>query len=457
MSEETEKRQQKTVIIAAAVCVAALLGVFFFWIAEQPRMGWYEWIIMLCDIVLFSLVGVQFLFSWSQTWKTREPEPELNEESAGWKTDLTIFCLILLVHLARFLIAFVWESMAMEFEGDLYDSIWYWKGSDSRHYLDIAEYWYADYDGSGTVWRLVFLPFYPILIRCMTLLTGDYLFAGILVSVLCSSAAGSVLYRLARLDYDRETSLRAVKYYAILPAALFYTAALSEGTFMLLSLLCIYQARKKNWLAACIAGGLAAFTRSVGIILLVPACFEWLTEVIRSTPENRRRTLWYGFSLLLIPLGFGAYLLINYTETGDWFRFTVYQGENWDQHLGWFFATVRYQLNYLVDWFIEGRTEDGIGLWAASLLSQFFTLGVTVLTARKQRPSYVAYFLIYFLVTMGATWLLSAPRYLLVLFPLLFGIADLTRKKWADHTLSAACLVLGQIYLYAFLNQFDVY
>ena len=457
MDETAGNRQQKMIIGAAAVCVAALLGAFVFWAIDQPRMAWYEWVIVLCDIVLFSLVGVQFVASWFQTWQAKEPEPEPAGEAPGWKTDLTIFCLILLVHAARFLIAFLWESMAMEFEGDLIDSMWYWKGSDSRHYLDIAEHWYFDYDHSGTVWRLVFLPFYSILIRGAAVLTKDYLASGILVSVLCSSAAGSVLYRLARLDYDRETALRAVKYYAILPAALFYTAALSEGTFMLLSLLCIYQVRKKNWLAACIAGGLAAFTRSVGIILLVPVCFEWLTEVICGGRETRRKTLLYGFSLLLIPLGFGAYLLINYIETGDWLRFTVYQRENWDQHLGWFFASVRYQLTYLLDWFTEGRTEDGIGLWAASLLSQFFTLGVMVLTARRQRPSYIAYFLIYFMVTMGASWLLSAPRYLLVLFPLLFGIADLTRKKWADNALSAGCLVLGQIYLYAFLNQFDVY
>lgn len=454
---EEPRKQPHTEHIVTAVCVAALLGIFVLWAVNKPPMAWYEYVIMLSDIALFSLIGFQFISSWFQTWRNREPEPELDTEPIGWKTDLTIFCLILIVHAARFLVAFLWESMAMEFDGTLSDSMWYWKASDSRHYLDIAQHWYSDYDHSGTVWRLVFLPFYPVLVRAAAVLTRDYLASGILVSVICSSAAGSVLYRLARLDYDRETSLRAVKYYVIFPAALFYTAALSEGTFMLLALLCIYLVRKKNWLLACTAGGLAAFTRSVGIILLVPVCFEWLTEVIQSGPESRKKTLLSGFSLLLIPLGFGAYLLINYAETGDWFRFAVYQSENWDQHLGWFFGSVRYQLTYLLDWFMEGRTEDGIGLWAASLLSQFFTLGVMALTARKQRPSYVAYFLIYFMITMGATWLLSAPRYLLVMFPLLLGTADLTRKKWADYTLSAGCLVLGQIYLYAFLNQFDVY
>jgi len=118
---------------------------------------------------------------------------------------------------------------------------------------------------------------------------------------------------------------------------------------------------------------------------------------------------------------------------------------------------VRYQLNYLIEWFAAGKRNDAIGLWMSSLLAQFGALGLMAITARRQRASYVAYFLIYFMVTMGASWLLSAPRYLLVLFPLLFAMADLSKKRSVDATFTAGCLVLGQLYLYAFLNRCDVY
>ncbi len=448
-------RQKQKEWTAIAVCLCALLMVFVLWAADNPITTWQEWVIVLCDTVLFCVIGIQFIFRWFDAWRT--PELEAPTARVNWRTDAAIFCGLLLVHALRILIAYLWQSLALGFTGSIVDSLDGWYGSDTRHYLGIAEHWYEDFEGIGTVWRLVFLPFYSILIRLLHTVVRDWFLSGMLVSILCSSAAGCVLYRLALLDYDRETAQRALKYYVILPTALFYTAALSEGTFMLLSLLCVYAVRKKNWLTACIAGGLAAFTRSVGIILLVPVCFEWLTELISGNPILRRRTLLWGLSLLLIPLGFGAYLFINYAETGDWFRFTVYQRENWDQHLGWFFSSVRYQLNYLIEWFAAGKRNDAIGLWMSSLLAQFGALGLMAITARRQRASYVAYFLIYFMVTMGASWLLSAPRYLLVLFPLLFAMADLSKKRSVDATFTAGCLVLGQLYLYAFLNRCDVY
>lgn len=450
-----ELKKRKMELAVSALCAAGLVTAVILWESRNPLRTWYEWIIVLCDVFLFTFIGVQFLFSWFDSW--RAPAVDLFGEKIGWQTDLKIFLGVLGVHAVRILLAYLWACMVFEYSGSLMDSLDIWSASDTRHYLDIAEHWYTDYENIGTVWRLVFLPFYSILIRGAHLAVSDYLYAGILVSVLSSSAAGCVLYRLARLDYDHETAARAVKYFAILPAALFYTAALSEGTFMLLSLACIYMARKQNWIGAGIAGGLAAFTRSTGIILLVPVCFEWLTQVLKGNPCRRRTTLLLGFFQFLIPLGFFAYLLINYTETGDWFRFTAYQRENWDQHLGWFFASVRYQLTYLVDWFSDRRGNDAIGLWLSGLLSQFFALGIMAVSARKLRPSYTAYFLVYFMIAMGVTWLLSAPRYLLILFPLLFAMADESKRRGVDAVLTAGCLLLGQVYLVAFIGRFDVY
>ena len=214
-------------------------------------------------------------------------------------------------------------------------------------------------------------------------------------------------------------------------------------------------ARRRNWLLAGIAGGLAAFTRSVGVILLIPVGYEWLTAVIHS--EKRKGPLLWGLALLLIPAGLSGYLLINRIETGSALTFMRLQKENWDQQLGWFFHSVRYQLNYGLRWLREGNRQDAIGLWFANLIAQFGSLGVMSFAAKRMRPSYLAYFLAYFAVAMGTTWLLSAPRYLMVLFPLLFAMADLGRKKRIDRTLTVSCLLLGQMYLYAFIGRFDVY
>ena len=45
----------------------------------------------------------------------------------------------------------------------------------------------------------------------------------------------------------------------------------------------------------------------------------------------------------------------------------------------------------------------------------------------RLRPSYGAYFLVYFAVAMGCSWLLSGPRYLAVCFPLAFALQTLLR------------------------------
>lgn len=446
-------RTHKTECWITGGCAAALLACFALYLIGNPIDYWYEGVIVVCDLVLFMVVGVLFVFRWIGAWREKTPDPAAPRD--GIRIFLLIFLIMALSHAVRILLAYLWQIAAFGFDSSPLDSLWTWSGSDTRHYLAIAEHWYADYDNSGTVWRLVFLPFYSILVRLLAQLTGHYFPSGMFISILSSCFAGCALYALARHDYDRETSLRAIKYCCILPAALFQTAALTESTFLLLSLLCLLGARRKNWLLAGIAGGLAAFTRSVGVILLVPAVFEWLTEVLCA--EKKRAPLLWGFALLLIPAGLFGYLLINYLETGSAFTFTVLQKQNWGQQLGWFFHSVRYQLNYCLRWLGSDKRSDALGLWIPNLLAQFSALGLMAVGAKKQRPSYVAYFLIYFAVSMGTTWLLSAPRYLMVLFPLLFAMADLGRRKWVDGALTFSCLLLGQLYLYAYIGRLDVY
>ena len=74
-----------------------------------------------------------------------------------------------------------------------------------------------------------------------------------------------------------------------------------------------------------------------------------------------------------------------------------------------------------------------------------------------RRSAYVAYFIAYYAVTMGATWLLSAPRYLTAAFPLALSLAALTERKWADALATAACLAGLLYYLFAFLQRWSVY
>ena len=76
---------------------------------------------------------------------------------------------------------------------------------------------------------------------------------------------------------------------------------------------------------------------------------------------------------------------------------------------------------------------------------------------RRVRPSYAAYFIGYFVVSMGATWLLSAPRYLAALFPLPLAMAELGENRFADAVMTLVCLVGLVLYMYAFAAGWYVY
>ena len=63
------------------------------------------------------------------------------------------------------------------------------------------------------------------------------------------------------------------------------------------------------------------------------------------------------------------------------------------------------------------------------LLSFVFLL--ILFSGRKMRPGYSAWFLCYFAVSYGTSWLLSGPRYMAVFFPLAIAAETLPiRRKW---------------------------
>ena len=55
------------------------------------------------------------------------------------------------------------------------------------------------------------------------------------------------------------------------------------------------------------------------------------------------------------------------------------------------------------------------GLWLPNLIWHFGTLTVFALSSKRLRPTYAAWFIAYFAIAIGTTWLLSGPRYLLAM------------------------------------------
>ena len=163
------------------------------------------------------------------------------------------------------------------------------------------------------------------------------------------------------------------------------------------------------------------------------------------------------FTLLLIPSGFLLYCLICKRISGNPFQWMIYEKEFWHQQFGLFFQTAAYQTGRL---FSDFRSLDFtllFGVWIPNLIVSFSTLLIMAFTIHKMRLSYGAYFISYYVIAFGATFLLSAPRYALVLFPLVFGIADITKKRSVDILLSALAIIISVLYTLMFIARCQVW
>jgi len=371
---------------------------------------------------------------------------------------MPIWTLILILVLSRVLV-YVLGALINRYLGNVGSFYSMWVRSDAPHYLGLAQNGYVT-EGDPR-FHIVFLPFYPGVIKLFWYAIQDYFLSGLAVSNIAAVCAGVVAYKLALLDMDGRAALRSVKYLFLLPAALFFSAPMSESLFLLLSLLCIYCIRMNRWLLGCLIGLLGAFTRSLGVLLIVPAFIEYVTVML----EDRRagdmrnygwRALGKFLCVLLIPLGTGLYLLLNYRITGNALQFMVYQREHWTQQFCFFGDTMRYMTQNAIAW-SNGNMQQLLGISLPNLLYIFGSLAVMIPAAKKMRASYTAYFLVYFAVAVGVTWLLSAPRYLTCAFPVAFALGQISEKKSVNVVLTVLLGAGFLAYLYMYLVDMPVY
>ncbi len=460
------KRVYKKLEIWISMVGLIVLGaVFTLWLVNSNRslIGVISALLMA---LLFAMVCLRFVPEWMRFWSkdlTNLSMWEIRPKNLQIKPkyiELKVFSCLLFVNL--FVVLLVYVIWLVEGNtGTFLEYLNFWKCTDSSHYLDIARDWYLSEGEWDRLVQLVFLPGYPLTVRLLNYVVGNYLYSAMLVSALSFAGAGCVLYRLLRLDYSHSRAIRTLKYLCILPAAFFFTAPMSESLFLLLCASCIYCARTKKWLFGCLLAGLASFTRSLGVTLFVPLLFELISTYIKSrdgmSKKERTCFLWRRLStLMLIPAGFLVYCYINYLVSGNPLKFMEYQSEHWGQNLSLFFNTAAYQMEMAIKSYGTDN-HDLLGLWLPNLFACFSSLVAMFLSAKKMRPSYTAWFIAYFVTAIGATWLLSAPRYLIALFPVPLAVSLVPKSTKTDLILSLSCLIIAFLYLCAFVLRWQVW
>ncbi|HEV7893688.1 MAG TPA: glycosyltransferase family 39 protein [Pyrinomonadaceae bacterium] len=333
----------------------------------------------------------------------------------------------------------VWKN---ERAGSVYDWLSLWNRWDAPHYLDIARMGYVK-EGVESRW-IVFYPLYPWLVRAASLIVRDELAAAFLVSTLASVAAGLLLYRLARLDEEESVARAAVFFMFVFPTSYFLHIGYTESLFLALALGTFIAARTRRWPLAGVLGALACMTRANGLALIPALVFEVWGEYRASGRRPSARWLW-----ALVPLaGFGVYLAINYTVKGHPFAFLKLQDEYWYRTFAWPWDAIA------ASWrFWQGNSpSDASVVGFQELFFVLLGLGLTVWAWVKMRASYAAWMTCNWLLWSCTKFVLSVPRYTLVLFPayLIFARASARRPE-----AGALIAVWSLLFLALFLARFS--
>ncbi|MFQ5813753.1 MAG: glycosyltransferase family 39 protein [Anaerolineae bacterium] len=327
-----------------------------------------------------------------------------------------------------------------------------WQRFDSIWYTKIAMQGYAQGDGTT-----VFFPLYPVLTRLVgKVLLGNYLLGGIIVSNVAYFLALIALYKLSQLEFDSQVATRAVVYLSVFPTAFFLLGVYTESLFLLFAVAAFYYARKGNWLAASIVGLLAALTKQLGLLLLLPLLYEYLAQSSKFKVQSSKFQLQGDVLLLaLIPLGTLAFLLFRHFYIGEPFLTETYR-IRWAVNASWPWSNV---VDSLAAIFNTGRfpalnPEDTLlrrifyNSFDLTCVGLFLFLAIA--SFRRLRLSYGLYMISVLFVVLMQNFrppypIAALPRYVLVLFPGFMVLGTMVKNKalhWAMIAFSTTLLSL---------------
>jgi hypothetical protein len=241
------------------------------------------------------------------------------------------------------------------------------------------------------------------------------------------------LFHLAALDLPRRRAERAVLLAAIFPFAFFFGVVYTESTFLLFAVLSFYGFRTRRWGMAGVCGALAAATRVTGI-LMWPA-LAWVAWRA-ARPELRDRAA-AAIALVVATLGFGAFCLYVYQQTGEPFLWATaltrwgagYHpgGAPWSAPL----ALVRALLTHPYRFLTSGPMAVYDTLYGVTAL---LFVGATPFVWRKFGAGYGLFMALNLYLPLSSGAFEGLGRYCSVLFPCFIWLASL-RSRYLFTTL----------------------
>ena len=294
--------------------------------------------------------------------------------------------------------------------------------------------------GYGTdVARPAFFPLYPLAMRAGGVFTGDVVIAGLVVSLAAMVVALAALHRLTELELGGPAARLTVWAMALFPMSFFLSAVYSESLFLMLAVGALLAARLDRWALAGLLGGLAAATRSAGLVVALALLLLFLDARRGRVPEAGGRpapawprVLW----IALVPLGpalFSLWFAVRgldamapFHAQDEWMRsFAGPFVGVWDGTVA-AFDGARQLLSGSrtpVYFAIAGGDPYNVA-WHNLLPFAFLVLTVPAVIGvwRRMAPAYTAYVLVSLALPLSYPVapqpLMSYPRFVAVVFPL---------------------------------------
>jgi hypothetical protein len=316
---------------------------------------------------------------------------------------------------------------------------------DAAWFLRIATGGYHANDGSAA-----FFPLYPMAIRALAWLPGiGPLGAALIISNACFLAGLVMVHALTRLEgMSSQVARTTVMLVAIFPTAFFFLAPYTEAPFLVLSVSAFWFARRDRWALAALMGALAALTRSIGV-LLMPALAVEAWQRSREDGGSLGPRLAAAAAVVVGPVLYFLYwaaahddLLAPLDAQRSWQRVFTFPGTT-------IVRAVEFAWRYGTYWLID-LIVVGIVLVAA-------LAGV-----RRFRAAYSVYALASLALPLFEPFpdrpLLSMPRFVIVIFPAFWVMADTVERRWVPEPLAVGICSAGYALLAAlFVNWWNVF
>ena len=317
--------------------------------------------------------------------------------------------------------AATWDTPLMHQLGAFTDI---WARWDSAFFLDIAEHGYTKASAA-------FAPLYPALVWVVGhVFFGQYVLAGIVVSLAAALGAFVLLHRVAAERLGADGAQRTVLYLAVFPMTLFLQAVYSESLFLLLALLAFVFAERGRFAASGVAAGLAVLARVTGVAL-IPALV-----LLAWRARDKRRAL--AGVALAAPIA-AIYPLVLWWQVDDPWAFAHAQ-DRWHRH----FSPLGGIWQAFIHWTPAGAGHaHALAVNAEGLVALGVFVALTVVVWRRFGAAYGVFAVASLAIPLSypsSRWpLLSIPRFGLVIFPFFLALAALTATRPRLHTAIVAC------------------